>query len=143
MFSEYAASGKHLDLSTGKNNQKVTWNKITRPTEEPFITAATKISPHVGLLARQLFDRPDDNVLANAFYKEVMTQIDPTRANGCVELQLPLLRLSLSAQGSVAGQVLAGHDHAMQRKHYLALDKYFTAFCLDPTQPLTSLTIGE
>ena len=93
----------------------------------------------------------------------MLSQIDSSKTNGLVELQLPLGRLALleerrererkenstsvleteRAEYSVAGQLFSGHDHAMQRKHYLALDKYCHAFNLDSEQPLTALTIGK
>lgn len=47
------------------------------------------------------------------------------------------------APRSVVAQLFAGHDLAVQRKHSLALERYFAAFCADPEQPLTTLCIGE
>lgn len=143
MFHEYATSGKHLNLSTNVAGPGlIAWNKIRRPVEEPLLTAATRFSAQAGKLARQLLDQPDNLSVVNAFYTEVLRGLDPTKPNGTIELQLPLGRLAIAAPDCLAGQMFAGHDHAMQRKHYLALDKYFMAFCLDPEQPLTSLTIG-
>lgn len=145
MFHDYVARGKNLNLSTNVPGPGlIAWNKIRRnPIEEPLVTAANRISLQAGVLARQLLDRPHDAAIANAFYKEVLLHIDPLKANGSIELQLPLNRLAISAPTSAVAQIMAGHEYAIQRKHYLALDKYFTAFCLDPEQPMTSLCIGK
>lgn len=57
-------------------------------------------------------------------------------------MQVPLSRLVGRAPRSAVAQLFAGHDLAVQRKHSLALERYFAAFCAEPQQPLTALCIG-
>lgn len=121
----------------------IAWNKIRRPVEDPLITAATRLSESTGLLARRLFEQPEDIGVANSFYREVIDKLqDQQTSSNVFELQLPLSRLAVSAPKSCAAQLIAGHELATQRKHSLALERYLASFCLDPTQPLTALTLG-
>lgn len=137
-------SGRNLHLTTDTSNKPaiIAWNKIRRPVEDPLITAAHKISATAGTLARKLTEQPDDIACANDFYRNVLHNLDCYAPNGTIELQLPLSRLVGRAPRSVVAQLFAGHDLAVQRKHALALEKYFGAFCVDPEQPLTALCIG-
>jgi hypothetical protein len=137
-----AVGGLMGSSSTG--GSIIAWNHMRKSREDTFIIAARAVSQETGHLAQHLMSHPRDVACANALYASALRHIDPFQVNSSVETQIPLGRLLLAAPHSASAVValLAGHDLAWQRKHSLAIEKYLTAYCVDPTQPLTALCIG-
>ena len=127
----------------------IAWNKFRRSKEDFFLSAAKKLSPSIGTLAKQLYETPDNIKLANTFYTElcsILLQQNTTTSgsmNNIMELQLPLSRLTIQAPKSTVAHIFAAQEHAVQRKHGHALSHYTAAFCFDSTQPLTALCAGN
>jgi tetratricopeptide (TPR) repeat protein len=135
--------------------------KRTLFSQESWFQTAAAISKEVLQAATQLWEQPDDVNCANLLFRLLVEEAYSVGADSIaaidlehefvsseiyMENRLPIrtLILEIPEANTKSGlaHFLAGHELALMRKHYEAIDAYLNAFLLSPNEPLIALTLS-
>eukprot|EP00607_Mallomonas_marina_P003172 CAMPEP_0182439978 /NCGR_PEP_ID=MMETSP1167-20130531/86766_1 /TAXON_ID=2988 /ORGANISM="Mallomonas Sp, Strain CCMP3275" /LENGTH=313 /DNA_ID=CAMNT_0024633795 /DNA_START=46 /DNA_END=987 /DNA_ORIENTATION=- len=109
-----------------------------------LVRAASQISPEARDAALQLCNNPDDILAGNALTHAVLN-CPKHRILGeltSVERVLPVRYLFMMYPHHLIPCLLSAHELVAKKKPVEAVDRYLSAFCLSPNEPLISLCMS-